>query len=298
MWPMRKTFWAALGVAAFAAAAITPAAAETPNGSWGTLSGGVTPPYTMEARLYGGWADANTFGWNVNSNVVGVGAGLRLPFNQFRWQTDFWGEESSYSSSVGTPSFLVGATHFDWMMTPNCEFGLFAGLDNAKPSFSGPQSLNAFFGAEGRHFFGPAVAGFQVGYLDNVSGPGTLIRTGFVDGRIKASVGDLLGLPAWRSTIIGGNLGAGWGTDSATLTSGQSVFGGISLSQGIKDTPFSLTFDYQHFENRVSGLGRVWQEDLFLGGFKVVLPSTPDVRGWKEPIEPLPIGLLRSNLYF
>jgi hypothetical protein len=114
---MRKTFWAALGVAAGAAAAITPAAAEPPNGSWGTLSGGVTPPrYTMEARLYGGWADANTFGWNVNSNVVGVGAGLRLPFNQFRWQTDFWGEASSYSSSVGNPTFLVGATHFDWMM--------------------------------------------------------------------------------------------------------------------------------------------------------------------------------------
>jgi hypothetical protein len=160
------------------------------------------------------------------------------------------------------------------------------------------QTLNAFIGAEGRHFFGPGMAGFQFGYLDNVSGPGKLNRTVFLDGRVKFSVGDLLGLPAWQSTIIGGNLGVGWGTDSATLTSGQSVFGRISLSQRIKETPFSVTFDYQHFENRVSGLGRVWQEDLFLGGFKVTLPNTPDVRGWKEPIEPLPIGLPRSDLYF
>jgi hypothetical protein len=45
-------------------------------------------------------------------------------------------------------------------------------------------------------------------------------------------------------------------------------------------------------------LGTVWSENLFLGGFKVLLPATDTVLGWREPTLPLPIGLFRSNLFF
>jgi hypothetical protein len=226
---------------------MTPAAAQYGSGNIGTwtgLSGGTAPPpYTFEGRLYGGWADANTFGWDVNSGVFGVGGALRIPIKQFRWDTEFWGEESTYKSSIGNPSFLAGATHLNWMITPTSEIGAFGGFDSAMPSFSSPQTVNGFVGLEGRQFWGPAMFGVQGGYLDNASGPGTLIRTGFIEGRFKLSLGELAGIPTLRYTILGANLGAGFGTDSSTLTRGQSTYWGLSLSQGVPNTPFSFTFD-------------------------------------------------------
>lgn len=304
---MYRTLLAVLAAAA-SAAAITPAAASaaatTPagngnTGTWSTLTGGTAPPpYTFEGRLYGGWADANTFGWNVNSGIFGVGGALRVPIGQFRWDTEFLGEESTYRSSIGNPSFLAFGTHLNWMITPTSEIGAFGGFENALPSFNSPGTVNGFIGLEGRQFWGPAMFGIQAGYLDNASGPGTLIRTGFVDGRFKLSLGELSGIPQLRYTILGANLGGGFGTDSATLTQAQSTFWGASLSQGILNTPFSVTFDYQHFNNHVDGTGTVWREDLFLGGFKVLLPPTDVVLGWKEPTLPLPSSLFRAGLFF
>src|SRR5579863_4944541 len=93
-----------LGAAALAVAAVTPAAASAGP-----------PPFTFEGQLYGGWADASTFGWNVNSSIFGGGGALRLPFNQFRLQTDLRFETADFSSSVGNPTFVAGATHLDWM---------------------------------------------------------------------------------------------------------------------------------------------------------------------------------------
>jgi hypothetical protein len=297
---MRGSLLTPLAAAAFAAATINPAAAQFllgNTGNWNTPSVGA-PPYTFEARLYGGWSDASTFGWNVPADIVGGGAALRLPYGQFRFQADLSAEESNYSSSVGNPSFVVGATHFDWMVAPGSELGLFGGLDNALPSFSAPQNLNAFIGFEGRQFLGPAMFGLQAGYFDNVGGSGTLVRAGFVEGRFKLSLGDSIGIPSLRYTIVGADLGYASGTSTATSTGAQSTYWGASLSQAIPNTPFSVTFDYQHFNNHVDGTGTVWTENLFLGGLKVLLPSTDVVVGWKEPTEPLPIGLIRSALFF
>jgi hypothetical protein len=225
---MRGSLLTPLAAAAFAAATINPAAAQFllgNTGNWNTPSVGA-PPYTFEARLYGGWSDASTFGWNVPADIVGGGAALRLPYGQFRFQADLSAEESNYSSSVGNPSFVVGATHFDWMVAPGSELGLFGGLDNALPSFSAPQNLNAFIGFEGRQFLGPAMFGLQAGYFDNVGGSGTLVRAGFVEGRFKLSLGDSIGIPSLRYTIVGADLGYASGTSTATSTGAQSTYWG------------------------------------------------------------------------
>ena len=51
------------------------------------------------------------------------------------------------------------------------------------------------------------------------------------------------------------------------------------MTQGIANTPVSLSLTYDQFENRVGGLGLVWKENKLMGGVKVLFPGTGVARG-------------------
>lgn len=250
------------------------------------------PPLVVEASVYGGLVAASSFGSNFSPDVGGARAALSLRFGQFGWQTDVQGEQTSdYSGIAGYRSYIAGGTHFDWMWMPGGEIGAIGGLQDATPTFFGQENTNYFVGLEGRQFFGPAMIGAQAGYFNDVSGPGTLINAGFAEGRFKFSVGNAFGVPALRYTIAGVNVGYASGTDSATATGAQTTSWGAGLSQGIANTPFSVFFDYRHFNNHVDGVGTVWNENTFTVGVKLLWPSTDRTQAWTEPTRPLPVFL-------
>jgi hypothetical protein len=69
------------------------------------------------------------------------------------------------------------------------------------------------------------------------------------------------------------------------------------LMQGFAGKPVSLFVAYEHFENRVDGLGQVWNENLVKGGVKIILPGSTTGLQPNEPTEPLPF-LLRTVTNF
>lgn len=252
-----------------------------PNGPYETVS--------FEFSGYGGSVAASSFGSDFNPNIWGGRAVARVPVGQFRLQADIQGERTSdYSSIAGNRSYFAGGAHADWMWATNTEIGAFGGFQDAKPTFFGPTSTNYFVGLEGRKFFGPAMVGVQFGRFDVTNGPGTLTDAWFVEGRAKVSLGEAFRTPALKYTIIGGNLGYGSGTASAVSTRAQTTYWGLGLTQGIVNTPISLSLTYDHFENHVDGLGLVWKENKLMGGVKVLFPSTDVTRGRIEPTVPLP----------
>jgi hypothetical protein len=252
-----------------------------PNGPFETAS--------FEFSGYSGSVAASSFGSDFNPNVWGGRAVARMPIGQFRLQTDIQGERTNdYSSIAGNRSYFAGGVHADWMWATNTEVGAFGGLQNATPTFQGPTSTNYFVGLEGRQFFGPAMVGVQFGRFDVTNGPGTLTDAWFVEGRAKFSLGEAFRIPALKYTIIGGNLGYGSGTASAVLMGAQTTYWGLGLTQGIVNTPIRLSLTYDHFENRVDGLGLVWKENKLMGGVKLLFPSTDVARGRIEPTVPLP----------
>jgi len=204
-----------------------------PNGPFETAS--------FEFSGYGGSVAASSFGSDFNPNVWGGRAVTRIPVGAFRLQADVQGERTSdYSSIAGNRSYFAGGVHADWMVATTTEIGVFGGVQDAKPTFSGPTSTNYFIGLEGRKFFGPAMFGAQFGRFDVTNGPGTLTDAWFVEGRAKVSVGEAFGVPALRYTIIGGDLGYGSGTASAVPMRAQTTYWGLGLTQGIANTPVRL----------------------------------------------------------
>jgi hypothetical protein len=261
-----------------------------PNGPYETAS--------FEFSGYGGSVTASSFGSDFNPDVWGGRAVARIPVGAFRLQADVEGERTSdYSSIVGNRSYFAGGVHADWMVAPTTEIGAFGGLQDVKPTFSGPTSTNYFIGLEGRKFFGPAMFGAQFGRFDVVNGPGTLTNAWFVEGRAKFSVGEAFHVPALKYTIIGGELGYGSGTASVASMGAQTTYWGLGLTQGFANTPVRLSLKYDHFENRVDGLGLVWKENKFMGGLKFLLPNTDVSRGRIEPTVPLPT-ILRTVMTF
>ncbi|HMK70195.1 MAG TPA: hypothetical protein VK442_04410 [Xanthobacteraceae bacterium] len=255
-------------------------------------------PYTLEGRLYGGSVQASSFGTDFGTGVWGGGLALRVPSDQLRWQVDVQAEQTgNYSSIAGNRSYAAGGFHVDWVVRPGSEIGMFAGLQEAAPTFSGLPNTNYFLGAEARQFYGPLMVGLQGGYFSNANGAGTLIDTGFVEARVRWSIGDAFDIGALKYTNIGLNAGYGSGTSSATMTGAQTWYWGFSASQAFAGTPFSLTLEFQHFDNNVSGLGTVWSENLFMGGVKFAVPSSDTVQRWKEPTVPLPY-ILRTVTNF
>jgi hypothetical protein len=160
------------------------------------------------------------------------------------------------------------------MVMPGTEVGLFGGLQDAQPTFFGPSNTNYFIGFEGRQFFGPAMIGGQIGRFDAIDKPGTFTNAWFGEARAHLSVGHVVDIPALVRTIISGDVGYGSGTASLTSTGAQTTYWGAQLSHGIANTPFSVFVEYQHFENRVDGLGKVWNENMLFGGLKVLFPDT------------------------
>jgi hypothetical protein len=252
-----------------------------PNGPYETAS--------FEFSGYGGSVAASSFGSDFNPNIWGGRAVSRFPVGQLRLQTDIQGERTSdYSSIVGNRSYFAGGVHADWMWAPKSEIGAFGGFQDATPTFSGPRSTNYFIGLEGRQFFGPAMVGAQVGRFDVINGPGTLTDAWFVEGRAKFSLGEAFGIPAFKYTIIGGDLGYASGTASTVSMGAQTMYWGLGLTQGIANTPVRLSLTYDHFENRVDGLGQVWKENKVMGSVTILFPNTDVARGRIEPTVPLP----------
>ncbi|HWX04282.1 MAG TPA: hypothetical protein VN065_00560 [Bradyrhizobium sp.] len=261
-----------------------------PNGPYETAS--------FEFSGYGGSVAASSFGSDFNPDVWGGRAVARIPVGAVRLQADVEGERTSdYSSIAGNRSYFAGGAHADWMVAPTTEIGGFGALQDAKPTFSGPTSTNYVIGLEGRKFFGPAMFGAQFGRFDVVNGPGTLTNAWFVEGRAKFSVGEAFHVPALKYTIIGGELGYGSGTASVATIGAQTTYWGLGLTQGFANTPVRLSLKYDHFENRVDGLGLVWKENKFMGGLKFLLPNTDVSRGRIEPTVPLPY-ILRTVMTF
>jgi hypothetical protein len=261
-----------------------------PNGPFETV--------TFEFSGYGGAVAASSFGSDFNPDIWGGRGAVRIPVGQLRLQADIEGERTSdYSSIVGKRSYFAGGAHVDWMWPTNTEIGAFGGFQDATPTFFGPASTNNFIGLEGRQFFGPAMLGAQFGRFDVSNGPGTLTDAWFVEGRAKVSLGDAFGVPTLRYTFIGGNLGYGSGTASVARMGAQTTYWGLELKQGIANTPVSLSLNYDHFENRVDGLGPVWKESKFMAGAKFLFPSTDVARRWVEPTVPLPV-ILRTVMTF
>jgi hypothetical protein len=237
---------------------------EPPRGRIGSYSSlaslppsGAVPPYTFEALAYGGGVSASSFGTSFNPGLSGGRAALSLPLGQFRWQTDLQGERTgNYSGIAGHRSYVAGGSHFDVMVMPGTEVGLFGGLQDAQPTFFGPSNTNYFIGFEGRQFFGPAMIGGQIGRFDAIDKPGTFTNAWFGEARAHLSVGHVVDIPALVRTIISGDVGYGSGTASLTSTGAQTTYWGAQLSHGIANTPFSVFVEYQHFETGWMGLAR------------------------------------------
>ena len=268
----------------------------TPSTS--TVAAAPTSPYTIEASAYGGGLSATSFGSNYSPGVVGGRAAVSMPYGNFRFQADIQGERSDqYARGVGSRAYSAGGAHFAYMVMPGTEIGLFGGAQTAQPTFMLSSNTNYFVGLEGRQFFGPAVVGVQLGRFDTIDKPGTFTDAWFAEGRGTFSIGRAAGLRALDYTLLGANLGYAAGKASLTSTDAQTAYWGVQVSQGFADWPVSVFLSYQHFENRVTGLGTVWKEDMIVGGIKVLLPSTQTERLWLEPTRPSPY-LLRTVTNF
>jgi hypothetical protein len=261
--------------------------------SWSPLS-----PTLVELMGWGGGAAASSFGANYNMDFWGGRVAARLPVEQFRLQADIQGERSAdYSAAVGYRAYVAGGLHLDWALSSRAEIGAFGGYQDAKPTFHGPESTNYFVGLEGRYSFGPALFGAQFGRFDVSNGPGTLTDAWFAEGRVRLSLGEVFRAPLLNYTTIGAEIGYGAGTLSGRNMGAQTTYWGARLMQGFAGTPISVFAAYEHFENRVDGLGQVWKEDLVKGGIKMVLPGSIIGLQPKEPTEPLPF-LLRTVTNF
>ena len=114
---------------------------------------------------------------------------------------------------------------------------------------------------------------------------------------MKASLGEAFGVPALKYTIVGGNFGYGAGAASTSTLPARTTYWGLGLTQGIAKTPLNLTLNYDHFENHVGGVGLIWKENRFTGGFKYQFPGPDIVPASKEPTVPLPF-LVRNVMTF
>ena len=261
--------------------------------SWSPLS-----PMLIELVGWGGAASASSFGADYNTDFWGGRAAARLPVGQFRVQGDIQGERSAdYAPAVGNRAYVAGGLHLDYAISPRTEIGAFGGSQDAKPTFHGPESTNYFAGLEGRYSIGPALFGAQFGRLDVSTGPGTLTGAWFVEGRVRLSIGEVFKAPLLNYTTIGGELGYGSGTLSGRNVGAQTTYWGARLMQAFADKPVSVFVAYEHFENRVDGLGLVWNEDMVKGGIKVVFSGSTIGLQPKEPTQPLPF-LLRTVTNF
>jgi hypothetical protein len=252
----------------------------------------------VELVEWGGGLSASSFGAEYDTHFWGGRLAARLPVGQFRLQGDIQGERSAdYATLVGNRGYIAGGLHVDYELFPNAEIGAFGGYQEAQPTFHGPENANYFIGLEGRYSFGPALFGAQLGRFDVSRGTGTLTDAWFAEGRVRLSLGEAFGTPLLKYTTLGGELGYGSGTLSGRNVGAQTAYWGVRLMQGFAGTPVSAFVAYEHFENRVDGLGLVWNENMFKGGIKAVLPGSTIGLQPKEPTEPLPF-LLRAVTNF
>jgi hypothetical protein len=253
---------------------------------------GLPPGLSLEASAFTGSTFAKSFGSDFDTAAFGgrFAAGFQFPQN-VRFQADFEGEGSgAYCLTCGSHDYFAGAGHVDWSALPNFEFGAFGGAQYARPTFGAPTSNNGFGGVEGRIFVPYAVFGGNAGYFDVSSGPGTLQKAWFAEGRAKFDLTYLSG--AWKPRGPTLEFGGGYasGKISGFLNNGASSAGWhATLAAPILDTPVQGFLRYLGHTNHVDGLGTVWTEHAVVGGLQINLGC--QCQKSLEPMMPLPFVL-------
>jgi hypothetical protein len=136
------------------------------------------------------------------------------------------------------------------------------------------------------------VLGGQGGYFTVVSGPGTLTRAAFLEGRIKFALDDTFGNPGLGGLSLGGRVGYASGSLGNTSIGASTFNWGVTLSYQPMTRPLSVFVDYDGFSNRTASLGQIWTENRFKVGAKLNIDATTSAPPNKlEPMVPLPTVL-------
>lgn len=253
---------------------------------------GISPSnFYAEALVFGGSTSASTFGSDYHTSSLGGRAALVFnPTSMLRLQFDVQATANgNYCQPCGTSSYVAAGAHVTTKLTPGTDIGAFGGFERVSPTFYAPWDTDGFVGLEARHFFGRSfMLGGQAGYFDVTSGPGTLTRATFVEGRAKLGLGDLTGYPALRGIGIGGTVGYALGQLGSTSIGASSFYWTTMVSYRPFAGPVSFFFDYTAFSNRVDTLGTVWSEQMTKAGMKISFGNPTEVL---EPTLPLPVVL-------
>jgi hypothetical protein len=254
--------------------------------------------WNAELLAYGGSVSADSFGANYNPGIFGgrFDFGIALP-QRFRLQFDIEGEATgSYCTPCQSRSHLAYGGHLDWRLTPNLDFGGFAGLQNAHPTFGAPSDTNYFIGAEARYRKDWWMVGMQTGYFDVASGPGTLTDAWFLEGRAKVALGSALGSLNFNP-VLGASLGYAEGSLSGTPLWASSTMWSVTLSHRIGSTPITGFVGFHQYTNKVETTGTVWDERIVKAGVKLNFWGNYVPAPSVEEAEPFP-SLLRTVLTF
>ena len=129
------------------------------------------------------------------------------------------------------------------------------------------------------------VVGFSMATLGGSPADAAAPKSRFEQAKIEAAI---IYRKFYFNPVVGFNLGYASGSLSNTSLWASSTYWSVTLSQRIIGTPVTGFVGFHHYTNRVEGLGAVWDESLFKGGFKVnfwggsVLPTVEE--SWPIPV--------------
>lgn len=247
----------------------------------------------LEASGFGGSTVASSFGSDFNTAILGGRSAVSIrPMDRFSAQVEVQGEHSGvYCPACFDSSYLAGGGHLDLTFAGGTDAGLFGGYAGLTPTFHAPHTTDGFVGGEIKHDFGAFLLGGQGGYLNNVSGPGTLTNAWFVEGRAQVAIEPWLGSSMSRTMTMGVRLGYAEGKISNGPISASSTQWGSYLGVRLPNTPAKVFVDYTGFTNRQAALGTVWTENRLTGGLVYLIGAPPEKL---EPMTPLPLVLNAS----
>jgi len=261
--------------------------------------------FNGEALAFGGGTSVSSFGSNFHTGLYGGRAAIAFtPAPLASVQFDVQGSGTgSYCTPCGTSSNVAGGAHLD-VALGSADVGVFGGFQGVNPPFATPSTTNGFGGVEVRNSFNNwMLVGAQVGFLSDVSGPGTLTHAAFIDLRVKLAFGPALNYSDYSgfgSASLGLRVGYAEGSLGHSSTNANSLSWGATLSYpltlGPTVPPLTVFAAYDGFQNRTAPAGNVWQENMFKGGVKLDFGGPPQ-RALEHTV-PFPNGVLQANYKF
>jgi hypothetical protein len=255
--------------------------------------------YNWEIGAYGGGVFTSSFDQRFDTALFGGRSALVLTLpNQFRVQFDVEGEATGkYCDGCNGRSYLTYGGHFDWRFNNNIEIGAFGAYQDASQPYRERTTTNHLFGGEARYVTPSWVIGFQAGWFDNDCGPKGIVDAWFWEARTKIAIGQLLHIGPLPSLVLALNLGYASGDFKRTSLWASSSQLGVALQYRVSNTPMTAYVGYDHYENRIESIGKVWDENIVKVGFKLDFSNDPLARFNLEKNNPLPF-IVRTNLTY